>query len=96
MNNSLNAITRITPTELLYGTLLRLILHPANTQFEFSAVTEFLEHIDESVRLAQDQHAVAKTRQATQANKYRRADPEYKIDNSVYLSTKNLRIKIKK
>jgi hypothetical protein len=58
----MNATIEMTPTELLYETLLYLIPHPANTQSEFSAVTEFLERIDQSVRLAQDQHAVAKTR----------------------------------
>jgi hypothetical protein len=58
----MNATIEMTPTELLYGTSLRLIPHPANTQSEFPAVTEFLEHIDQSVRLAQDQYAVAKTR----------------------------------
>ena len=96
MNNSVNATTGMTPTELLYGTALRLIPHPANAHSKFPVVTEFLERIDESVKLVQDQHAVAKTRQAMQANKYRRADPEYKVDNSVYLSTKNLRIKVKR
>jgi uncharacterized protein YuzE len=96
MNNSVNATTGMTPTELLYGTPIRLVPHPVNTLSEFPAVTEFLERIDEAVALAQDRHAVAKTRQATQANKHRRADPEYKIDDSVYLSTKNLRIKVKK
>ena len=96
MNNSVNATTGMTPTELLYGTSLHLVPHPANTHSEFPAVTEFLERIDESVALAQDRHVVAKTRQATQANKHRRADPEYKVDDSVYLSTKNLRIKVKK
>jgi hypothetical protein len=52
MNNSVNAIIEITPTELLYRTSLRLIPHPANAQSEFPAITEFLERIDESVTLA--------------------------------------------
>jgi hypothetical protein len=52
----------MTPTELLYGTSLRLIPHPANTHSDFPAVVEFLERIDEAVMHAQDQHAVAKTR----------------------------------
>ena len=42
----------MTPTELLYRTSLRLIPHPANAQSEFPAVTEFLERIDEAVKLA--------------------------------------------
>jgi hypothetical protein len=70
MNNSVNATTGMTPTELLYGTSVRLVPHPANTHSEFPAVTEFLERIDEAVVLTQDRHVVAKTRQATQANKH--------------------------
>ena len=54
MNNSVNATISMTPTELLYRTSLRLIPHLANAQSEFPAITEFLECIDESVRLAQD------------------------------------------
>jgi hypothetical protein len=54
MNNSMNATIEMTLTELLYRTSLYLILYPANTQSEFPAVTEFLEYIDQSVRLAQD------------------------------------------
>jgi hypothetical protein len=48
----MNATIEMTPTELLYEISLYLIPHPANTQSEFPAVTEFLEHIDQSVRLA--------------------------------------------
>jgi hypothetical protein len=49
MNNSVNATTEMTPTELLYGTSLHLVPHLVNTYSEFPAVTEFLERIDEAV-----------------------------------------------
>jgi hypothetical protein len=62
MNNSINTTTGMTPTELLYGIALHLIPHPANTQSDFPAIAEFLERIDESVTLARDQYAIAKTR----------------------------------
>jgi len=96
MNNSVNATTGMTPTKLLYGTPIRLVPHPGNRHSEFPAITEFLERINKSIALAQDRHVVAKTRQTTQVNKHRRADPAYKVDDSVYLSTKNLRIRVKK
>jgi hypothetical protein len=48
----MNAIIEMTSTELLYEISLYLILYLANTQSEFPAVTEFLEHIDQSIRLA--------------------------------------------
>ena len=70
MNNSVTAMTEMTPTELLYGTPVRLVPYPTNTLSEFPAVTEFIERIDEAVALAQDRHVVAKMRQAMQANKY--------------------------
>jgi hypothetical protein len=50
----MNATIKMTPTKLLYEISLYLIPHPANTQSEFPAITEFLERIDQSVRLAQD------------------------------------------
>jgi hypothetical protein len=48
----MNATIEITSTELLYEISLYLIPHPANMQSEFPAVTELLEHIDQSIRLA--------------------------------------------
>jgi len=69
MNNSVNATTGISPTELLYGTHLRLVPHPADTTSTVPAVTDFLEKINESVQLAKDRHVIAKTHQAIQANR---------------------------
>jgi len=49
MNNSINATTGKSPTELLYGIHVRLIHHPADTSSTVPTVTDFLEKIDESV-----------------------------------------------
>ena len=95
MNNSINATTGMTPTELLYGTPVRLFPRPINTNSNTPAVTEFLERIQESIEIAKDQHTIAKTKQTTQANKHRREEPKYKVGDPVYLNTKNLRLKVK-
>ena len=92
---SLHATTGKSPTELFYGTHVRLIPHPADTSSTVPTVTDFLEKIDESVQLAKDRHVIAKTRQATQANRRRRAEPKYRTGDLVYLNTGNLRLKIK-
>ena len=95
MNNSINATTDKSLMELLYGTHVRLTPHSADTSSTVPIVTEFLEKIDESVQLAKDRHVVAKTRQATQANRRRRAEPKYRAGDLVYLNTGNLRLRIK-
>ena len=95
MNNSINATTGKSPTELLYGTHVRLIPYPINTSSTVPAVIDFLEKIDESVQLAKDRHVIAKARQATQANRRRRAEPNYQVGDLVYLNTENLRLRIK-
>jgi len=95
MNNSINATTGKSPTELLYGTHLRLFAHPINTSSTVPAVTDFLEKIDESVQLAKDHYVIAKTRQATQANRRRHAELNYQVGDLVYLNTVNLRLRIK-
>ena len=89
MNNSINATTGKSPTELLYGTHVRLIPHPADTLSTVPTVTDFLEKIDESVQLAKDRHVIAKTRQATQANRRRRTELNYQVRDLVYLNTEN-------
>ena len=96
MNNSVNATTTKTPTELLYGAPLRLIPAPIDPNSEVPAVTAFLDQIQESIAITQDQHTAAKTRQTTPVNKHRRPDPGYEIGDMVYLNTKNLRRRLKR
>ena len=52
MNNSVNAITMKTPTELLYGTSLRLIPASIDPTSEVPAVTAFLDRIQDSIATA--------------------------------------------
>jgi len=95
MNNSINATTGKSPTELLYGTHVRLIPHPADTCSTIPAVTDFLEKIDESIQLTKDRHVIAKTHQATQANRRRHTQLNYRVGDLVYLNTGNLHLRIK-
>jgi len=95
MNNSINATTGKSPTELLYGIHLRLIPYPADASSAIPAVMDFLERINESVQLAKDHHVIAKIRQAMQANRRRRPEPNYQVGDLVYLNTGNLHLRIK-
>ena len=78
MNNSINATTKMTPTQLLFGTSICLFpsFRPKEIDTHVPAVTEFIERINESVAIAKDNHLAAKTVQAHYANKHRRpTDP---------------------
>ena len=78
MNNSVNMTTGKSPMELLYGTHLHLIPHPADhKEDDVPAVNEFLDRINESVELLKDRHIIMKTRQAIQANRHRHEEPRY-------------------
>ena len=94
MNNSTNATTGKTPTELLYGTTIRQF--PSLTkESDIPAVNEFIERIEQFTATARDNHAEAKTRQTTNANRHRRKEPEYSVGDKVYLDTTNMRLKVK-
>jgi Reverse transcriptase (RNA-dependent DNA polymerase)/RNase H-like domain found in reverse transcriptase/Integrase zinc binding domain/Chromo (CHRromatin Organisation MOdifier) domain/Integrase core domain len=96
MNNSVNATTKMSPTELLYGSPIRLFPTAKTTsKSDVPAVTDYIERIQDSIAIARDRHLDAKTNQTTQANKHRRKDPGYKVGDFVYLDTKNLRLRIK-
>jgi len=95
MNNSINMTTGRSLMELLYGTHVRLIPHPTDAFGPVPAVIDFLKKINESVQLAKDHHVIAKIRQAIQANRRRRAEPNYQVGDLVYLNTGNLGLKIK-
>jgi hypothetical protein len=98
MNNSVNATTGKTPTELVYGEPLRLFPSPndlAKPNLDVPAVSDYIQRIQDNISLARDRHAEAKTKQTTFANRSRRAEPDYRIGDKVYLETKNLRLRIK-
>lgn len=98
MNNSVNATTGKTPTEMVYGAPLRLFPAPSGLHrpdVDVPAVSDYIHRIQENIALARDRHAEAKTKQTTYANRSRRKEPEYKVGDKVYLETKNLRLRIK-
>src|SRR5437762_3119410 len=98
MNNSVNATTGKTPTGLVYGTPLRLFPAPnelTKPDLDVPAVSDYIRRIQDNISFGRDRHAKAKTRQTTYANRSRRAEPEYKVGDKLYLETKDLRLRIK-
>ena len=95
MNNARNATTGMSPTELVFGSPLRLTPTQRLTSTTLPAVSEFLERIHESTQVAKDSHIVAKTRQAIQSNKDRREEAQCALGDKVYLDTRNIHLKVK-
>src|SRR5579859_4357705 len=100
MNNSVNATTNFSPTELVFGS--RLCLFPTFREEDIDtsattvpAVTEHLDRIIESIAIARDNHLTAKTLQTKHANKSRRADPQHAVGEMVMLDSRNLCRRIK-
>src|SRR6202165_3547245 len=98
MNNSTNATTQQTLTEMLYGIRIRLFpaIDGTEAEAEVPAVSEFIRRINESIAIAKDNHLTAKTVQTRQANQSRRPDPGYKEGDMVLLDSRNIRKRIKK
>jgi hypothetical protein len=98
MNNSVNATTGKSPTELVFGAPLRLFPSPrdlAKPTQDVPAVSDYIERIQDNIGMTRDRHAVAKTKQTTYTNKKRRPDPKYKVGDKAYLETKDLRLRVK-
>src|ERR1700687_2450344 len=72
MNNSVNATHQQSPTEMLYGTSLRLFPAIENIDTTVPRVAEFIERINESQVIAKDNHLTAKTIQTRNSNRKRR------------------------
>jgi len=99
MNNSVNATTELTPTELLYGSPIRLFptLDETNiNDIQLPAVRNYIDRIMESIAIAKDNHITAKTIQTRNANRSRRPDPIYKVGDMVMLDSRNIRRRITK
>ena len=93
MNDSVNATTGKTPTKLVYGAPLQLFPSPrdlAKPNLDVPAVSVYSQCIRDNIAFARDRHAEAKTKQTTYANLKRRAEPDYRVGDKVYLETKNL------
>ena len=74
MNNSVNATTELTPTELLYGSPIRLFPTLDETDvngIQLPTVREYVDRIMESISIAKDNHITAKTIQTRNANRSR-------------------------
>src|SRR5277367_5909790 len=98
MNNSVNATTGKTPTEMVYGSLLRLFPSSkdlAKPDLDIPAVSDYIQRIQDNIAIARDRHAEAKTKQTTYTNQKRQAEPHYKVGDKVYLETKGLRLRIR-
>src|SRR5437762_11914820 len=99
MNNSVNATTGKSPTEMVFGSTLHLFPSPrdlAKPTHDVPAVSDYIQAIQDNVALARDHHAEAKTKQMTYANKKRHPEPEYKEGDKAYLEMKDLRLRIKR
>jgi len=98
INNSINATTGTSLTEMVFWTTLRLFLNPCDltklTQ-DVPAVSDYTKRIQDNVAMAHDHHAEAKTKQTTYTNQHRPSEPDFKVREKAYLETKDLRLCIK-
>ena len=98
MNNSINATTKMTPTQLLFSISVRLFpsFRPNTIDTYVPVITEFIEQITESVAIDEDNHLAPKTVQAHYTNENRRLEPKCKVGDNVMLDSYNIRHRIKK
>ena len=58
--------TSMTPTELVYGTPIRLFPSPVNkAKIPVPSVTDYIQRIEDSIAIARDRHVIAKTNQTS-------------------------------
>src|SRR6202023_603459 len=88
MNNSVNATTGKSPTEIVFGTTLRLFPSPrdlAKPSQDVPAIIDDIQTMQDNIAIVMDRHAKAKMKQTTYANKKCSPEPEYKVGEKVYL-----------
>jgi hypothetical protein len=93
--NTVNKSTGYSPFQLKLERSPRilppLIEEPPKPSREHISVRKVITRVSQNVADAKDNLMVAKISQAHQANEHRRDDPEYKVGDSIMLSTLNRR-----
>ena len=99
MNNSVNIIIELALTELLYESSIQLFstLNETNiNNIRLSNVRNYINRITEFISIAKDNHITVKTIQIHNANRSRRSDSIYKVEDMIMLDFKNIRCCIMK
>ena len=91
INSATSASTGFAPFELNYGYLPRT-MSGITTQSHFVGVKEFAERARNNLEMAHDALIESRVKQTHQANQHRQQEPDFEVDDLVYLSTKNLNI----
>ena len=89
MNSNVSSTTGFAPFELSQGYMPQTGI-PTTVGTHFQGVKQFVEQAQSNLLAAHNAILENCVLQAFHANKKRQADPNYKWDNFVYLSTKNL------
>src|SRR5947207_4895199 len=99
MNNSVNATIEMISTELLYDSSIHLFLNLDEiiiNDIQLSIMKNYIDRIMKFIAIAKDNHIATKTIQTRNANKSRRSDSIYKVDDMIMLDSRNIRHRIKK
>jgi hypothetical protein len=88
LNSSISASTGFAPFELNYPVMPRLM--PAIYDSKYRGVKDFVQAARDNLEAALDAIIERRAIQTHAANKHRRPDEKYQVDDLVYLSSKNL------
>ena len=92
INSSINESTGYAPFELEGGYMPRMIHNIPPSNLRAPGIKEFTEKALTHLIDAHDSIIESHIIQTAQANKHRRTDPKLKVNDLVYISTKNLRL----
>jgi hypothetical protein len=92
INSSISASTGFAPFELNYGYLPRMMAKLGANPEVPKGVRQFAETAALNLVAAHDAIIASRVEQTFQANKKRRKEPEYKMNDLAYLSTENLNL----
>lgn len=97
MNNSINTITELTPTELFYESLIYLFPTLDETDvnnIKLSAIKNYINRIMEFISIVKDNHIIVKIVQTHNVNRSRCSKSIYKVGDMVMLDSTNIRRRI--
>lgn len=92
INSAVSSMLKLSPFEVNYGWSPTLLNLPKGDDTKYPGVQKFIDIAQQNVNMAHDAIITSRVNQTNDANKRHQEDPEIRVRDLVYVSTKDMNL----